>query len=263
MIKLYETMSKIGFIGSGNVAYRLAIELKEQGFCITQIFNRTEANATKLCEVTGASYISNISSFRFEDNDLNIISLSDDVLQYTLQNIYVNSSILVHTSGSLPIEILKEYSKNYGVIYPLQTINKDKRIDFKSIPILIEADKESNLLKLQSIVDKLSNNIVVCNSEQREMVHIAAIFVSNFTNYMYTIGYDLIQSSGLDFEILKPLIQQTALRLGNGSPKQLQTGPAKRADIRIINKHLERLNNFKEYQNLYKILSQKILNQNE
>jgi len=244
----------ISFIGSGNVAYHLALTLYEKGYIIKQVFNRTESHALDICNTTKAKYVRKIKDFVFDENDLNIISLSDDAIDEVLGKVKFHNSILIHTAGSLDINVLNKYSTNYGVLYPLQSISRHQNIKFKDVPILIEANNISTLERIKHLSKSLSPHVVYCNSEQREMIHISAIFVSNFTNYLYTVGNDLMQNTGGDFELLLPLIKETTGRLKNNNPKLLQTGPAKRKDIKIISQHLEKLNNFPKYKNLYNFI---------
>jgi len=150
------------------------------------------------------------------------------------------------------------YADKYGVLYPLQTFSKNKAVDFSQIPICVEAinaEVEKELLKIAHL---LTEKTYILNSEKRKKLHLAAVFACNFSNYMYDIAYDIVMSAGIDFEILKPLIAETADKIKTMTPKEAQTGPAVRYDENTINKHLTLLNRKKYLKEIYKVLSKGI-----
>jgi predicted short-subunit dehydrogenase-like oxidoreductase (DUF2520 family) len=156
------------------------------------------------------------------------------------------------------MDILKSAAKNYGVFYPLQTFSKNKKADFKTIPICLEANNTSTLKVIQSLGKSISNNVRTINSEQRKVVHLSAVFACNFTNHFYAIASDILASKKLSLDILKPLIEETANKIKNNSPAKMQTGPAIRGDKKTMNAHLKLLEN-KEYKKLYKLMSESIM----
>ena len=165
--------------------------------------------------------------------------------------------MVVHTSGSQSLNILSDNNRK-GVFYPLQTFTKNKDIDFNTIPICVESQNKLDTLILEKVAGSISNNINNINSQQRKALHIAAVFVSNFTNCLYQIGADICVENNMDFEILKPLIKETAEKVMIFSPKDAQTGPAKRNDLKTINDHINFLT--KENQKvIYKLLTQSII----
>ncbi|RLD46469.1 MAG: DUF2520 domain-containing protein [Bacteroidetes bacterium] len=246
-------IQNIGFIGSGKVATNMATALYKQGFSISQIYSPTIKHAQILAEKVSAESISSINSFK-KSLDLIIISISDSaVSQLDLSSI--ETSILVcHTSGSLNMDVLKSQT-NHGVFYPLQTFSNQRIIDLTNIPICVEANNKNNLNKLLELGNSISNNVSEIDSQKRSILHLAAVFVCNFTNAMYAIGEDILQEANIDFDLLRPLIEETANKVAHHSPKKVQTGPALRNDTLIMDKHISNLkdnNNFKE---VYKLMS--------
>jgi predicted short-subunit dehydrogenase-like oxidoreductase (DUF2520 family) len=156
------------------------------------------------------------------------------------------------------MNILDGFSSNYGVFYPLQTFSKSRKVDFSDIPICIEANHPSNLMKLEELGQKISNTVSQINSEERKTLHLAAVFTNNFVNHFYAIGAEILQAKKLDFELLKPLIRETAAKIEALDPVEAQTGPAKRNDQTIIGLHLKMLRNKPEYQKIYSFVTESI-----
>ncbi len=170
----------------------------------------------------------------------------------------LKNKLTVHTSGSIPLEILNKVSENHGVLYPLQTFSKSREVDFSNIPICVEANSAENLEKLKSVAKALSNNIYEVDSEQRKVLHLAAVFACNFPNFMYTIADKILRDSDIDFDILRPLIKETAEKIQDVKPAEAQTGPAIRNDEKILSGHMEMLNDFPQLKELYKLISAEI-----
>jgi predicted short-subunit dehydrogenase-like oxidoreductase (DUF2520 family) len=250
-------MKKVVIIGSGSLATHLALTLHANGVLISQIYSRTSTNAEILADKVGCSYTSNISNL-FSNADIYIYAINDNSLLKLLKKFELPDAIHIHTSGSLSISIFDGYAKKYGVLYPLQTFSKKRAVDFTNVPILIEAcnsEIESDIYNFSKLI---SPKIYSITSEQRSKIHLAAVFACNFTNYMYDIAFDIVSKSGIGFEILQPLILETADKIKTLTPKDAQTGPAVRYDQNIIKKHLSLLNRSNDKKEIYKLLSKSI-----
>lgn len=167
---------------------------------------------------------------------------------------------MVHTSGTIPLSVLKKTSSNYGVIYPLQTLSKDRPVNMASVPICIEANSKANESILKGIARSISKKIYCFDSEQREFLHLAAVFAGNFTNHMYSIAEHLLAEHKLPFKLLLPLIRETAEKIKSGnSPASVQTGPAIREDMEIMKSHQKLLKNEKSLAKIYRLISENII----
>ncbi len=250
-------------IGSGNVATHLAIALFKNGHQVLQVYSRNFDNAQSLAHKIGATAITSLSQIHF-NVEVIIIAVNDDAVEVVLNelNAYFqqNQPIILHTSGTLPITVLSATAKNYGVLYPIQTLSKNVVINFLNVPLSVEGNNSDTEQTLLQIANSLSNSVYKINSNQRKTLHIAAVFACNFTNFFYAIADDLLQQNNLSFEILKPLILETANKIIKNSPQQVQTGPAARNDQGTINAHLAALAENPNYQMLYKLVSNNILN---
>lgn len=185
--------------------------------------------------------------------DIIIIAVSDDAIATVSSQLKNNQSLVVHTSGSVALDALT--NKRKGVFYPLQSFTKGTSVDFSTIPICIESTAE-DLMLLENLAKAINSKSYVITSEQRKKIHLAAVFVNNFTNYMYQIGHDICIENTIPFEILHPLIIETAGKIKEISPKSAQTGPAKRNDEQTIKNHLEQLNSLQ--QEIYQLLTTSI-----
>ncbi|MGL4364303.1 MAG: Rossmann-like and DUF2520 domain-containing protein [Bacteroidales bacterium] len=252
-------IQRIVCIGAGNVAYSLVPALYGVGYNVIQICSRKVDTAKHLANLVRASCTDNIKEMD-TSADLYILAVSDREIQNVLQNANFGESLVIHTSGSTHINVFEKYNiKHYGVLYPLQTLSQKRIANFVHIPLFIEAKEMQDMEQLTLIANKLSTKVKPLNSEQRMHLHISAVFACNFTNQMFAIAHKLLKQSNLDFEVLRPLINETVTKaLNAGNPKTVQTGPAVREDNNIIQLHLQELLPYEIERNIYKIISDSI-----
>ena len=236
---------KAVIIGSGNVATHLALAFQKKGIIISQVYSRTSANAELLAQKLNTSFTTHTSGID-RNPDIYIYPLKDSSFLNLLKRFDLPKAIHVHTSGSNPMKDFYGYTERYGVFYPLQTFSINKEIDFSNVPICIEANTEKLENELIELAKLLTTKTYILSSEERRRVHLAAVFACNFTNYMYDIAHDIVLGAGIEFDILKPLIMETADKINTLPPREAQTGPAIRYDENIINKHLIMLDNRKD-----------------
>ncbi|MCF6358636.1 MAG: DUF2520 domain-containing protein [Draconibacterium sp.] len=249
--------SEICFIGAGNLATHLSKSLSESGFKISQIYSRTDKSAKRLGDLLKTKYTSDINRID-KDADIYFIALKDSAVDEVLSQINFNNKLIVHCSGSLPLSVLNKYSENTGVLYPLQTLSKNRDVDFKTIPIFIESNSVKNESRLLEIARKLSNSVSVLNSEKRKTLHISAVFACNFVNHLYSVSAEILKKDDIPFYVLKPIILETAQKVQELEPEKAQTGPAVRFDETIISSHLKVLKGENNYAELYNSISKSI-----
>jgi predicted short-subunit dehydrogenase-like oxidoreductase (DUF2520 family) len=245
------------FIGAGNLATRLSTVFKEKGFFIEQVYSRSEKSAKTLAEKLQTNYTNSTKEI-LKHADVYFVAIKDSAFEEVLPQINFQNKLLVHCSGSMPLSCLENYSENIGVFYPLQTFSKDREVDFAEIPVFVEANSPENEKKLVQMAEKISGRASVLNSEKRLNLHISAVFACNFVNHFYTIAAEVLKSKEIPFEVLNPLILETARKVQNLEPVLAQTGPAVRFDENVISKHLDALQEFPEFQKLYELVSESI-----
>ncbi len=248
---------RIVFLGAGNLAVRLSLALKSAHFNVVQVFNRSENSARELAEQLGAGFTISPSEV-INDADIYIVALADAVWDDVLPKVDFKDHLIVHSSGSMPLDALRPYSENTGVLYPLQTFSKQRRVSFREIPVFVEANTIQNEEILFRIGQEISGTVLHMDSEKRLFLHIAAVFSCNFVNHFYAIGEELLNSKDIPFDVLRPLIAETAKKVLEMSPHEAQTGPAVRFDENIIGKHLEALRQFPRARELYNSISKRI-----
>ncbi len=245
-------MLKIVILGTGNLAKHLFNAFsKVKDVNVVQIVGR---NQEELKQFSKYSATSN-DFYAITDADIYLIAVKDDAISEVSSYLLDKNGVVVHTSGAIGLNAIQP--DNRGVFYPLQTFTKGKPVEFGSIPICIEAEARESLEILRRLSESISENVHHIDSEQRKKLHLAAVFVNNFTNYLYSVGEELCLEEGLSFDLLKPLILETADKIRTVSPKEAQTGPARRKDTKSMENHLKLLNK-KEHITLYKLLSQAI-----
>lgn len=247
----------IVFLGAGNLATHFALALSDAGHQIVQIYSKTTKSAEELASKLSTKFTTNLLEIK-QDADILIYAVSDDALDSLISANIAPNAIHVHTAGSVSIDIFKGKTTNFGVFYPLQTFSKNKSLNFRVIPVFLEASDDFVAGKLQMLAESVSDKIKFLNSVDRKKMHIAAVFASNFVNYLYHVAEDIVKEAGIDFDTLKPLILETADKIRYLSPELAQTGPAKRNDAGVLMSHQQMLSEKPELQQLYHHLSQLI-----
>lgn len=244
----------ITLIGSGNVAHNLGLAFREAGLEVLEVVSKNIANAEILAQKLNAKPNNDLSKIN-QESDLYVVASSDNSIAKIASQLNVRDKLLVHTSGSIDIAELNIASIRVGSFYPLQTFTKSHRTDFQKIPICIEANDPQATRELEQLGKKISNRIIHMSSIQRQKLHLAAVFVSNFANYMQVIGQDLCEEQGIEFNLLKPLIKEVFDKNQLKSARENQTGPAMRKDSFVMEKHLQLLKNDPSLQELYNNIS--------
>ncbi|WP_423128419.1 Rossmann-like and DUF2520 domain-containing protein [Gaoshiqia sp. Z1-71] len=250
-------IQKITLLGAGNLATQLGKSLQKAGVEIIQVYSRTEESAGKLANLLGCGFTNKVGEIDLSAG-LILVALKDDVLEEVLAKRDWQNSLMVHTAGSIPMDVLAKYTERFGVFYPLQTFSKQRDVDFSQVPVCLEASSSVLVNRLKQLAGQISGDVHEINSEQRKILHLAAVFTCNFVNHLYYLGDRLLQQEGLNFDLLKPLIKETADKVMNFRPFDVQTGPARRFDETIINKHLNLLDKQPELRKIYSFVSESI-----
>lgn len=195
-----------------------------------------------------------------EYSDVIIIAVKDDAIAEVASRLKGKCGILCHTSGSIPIDVLTGCAPHIGVLYPMQTFSKNVELDYSSIPFFAEASDSDTEKCLAALASTVSDKVCHADSAGRKRLHIAAVFACNFANHLVAIADSLLHEDGLDYRVLLPLLHQTVDKLDRVSPHEAQTGPASRHDLGVINSHLSMLSRHPDYQRLYRLLSDSIIN---
>lgn len=247
-------MVSIVIIGSGNVAQHLITAfLQSNEVELVQVFSRQKEKVSHLISLD--KIVSDYTEIK--SADVYLLAVSDNVIAEVSEKLPFENRLVVHTSGSMPMEVLNIKNRR-GVFYPLQTFTKNKSVDFKAIPICLEAETENDFLTLKTVAQSISSRVESISSEQRKALHVAAVFVCNFVNHLYQMGQKICEEHNLSFELLQPLIIETAQKITQLSPKEAQTGPAKRNDTTTINAHLHFLTDANQKE-MYQLLTKSII----
>jgi predicted short-subunit dehydrogenase-like oxidoreductase (DUF2520 family) len=245
------------FIGSGNVATQLAKNFKKKGLHIAQVYSNNIKNAEKLASIVNCTFTNNINEI-LKGNFIYLICIKDEAIEKFTKTFKIKEGILLHTSGTIEMDILKTSAKKCGVFYPLQSISSNRKISFKHVPICIEASNKNTLNTIKELAACISKNIHVITSNERKKLHLAAVIVNNFTNHLYTLAFDYLKKEKLSPELLYMLMEETTSKAIAITPYSAQTGPAKRNDTSTIKEHLNLLKNNSHLQNIYKLLTKSI-----
>ena len=248
----------IVIIGSGNLATQLSLAMKDAGQRILQVFSKTEAHACELAEKIGCGYTADIDGID-KNADIYIISVKDDAISGIADKIChkAENAVFVHTAGSISMDVLKGKAQHYGVLYPMQTFSKNRKVDFKPIPCFLEASDDETLSKIRQLAESISDNVVLADSAKRKKIHLAAVLACNFTNHCYRLAEKVLQEEQIDFNLFLPLIDETANKVSVLSPKQAQTGPMMRWDTGVMQMQIDLLGDERTKQ-IYRLMAESI-----
>jgi predicted short-subunit dehydrogenase-like oxidoreductase (DUF2520 family) len=247
---------KFSIVGTGNAAWHLTHMLMDADHTLLQVYARSAEKAEEFAAYFEATVVEDPSLFS-DENDLIIIAVSDKAIHEVAEKISLDRCV-AHTSGSTSLDVLVQTKK--AVIWPLQTLTEGVPLDYTHIPICIEAADEALGKELHAAFSQITSKCFLAGTDQRIALHMAAVWSNNFTNYMYRVAEHLCEVHEVDFTLLWPLIEETAFKIKETSPLEAQTGPASRGDLTTIRKHMEMLRDNKQLSELYRIMSEHIMN---
>lgn len=248
----------IVIIGTGNTATVLGRKLKAAGHNIVQVFGRDTSTASQLAyeldtESTNYWNVVNRSA------DIYILAVSDIAIEEIIKEMQWPDKTIVHTAASVSKNILKSATSHFGVLYPLQSLKKETGY-LPNIPVIIDASDPATLKRLETLALSISDIVIEAGDDQRLKLHLAAVLCNNFVNHLYALTERYCKMEGLDFQLLLPLIKETAARIESMSPSESQTGPALRNDRTTIEKHLHLLDKHPELKAIYQLFTGSIYN---
>ena len=222
-------------IGAGNLATNLGKALQSVGIDIPQVYSRTMESASALAQIVGAEAVDDIARVR-DDADVYVLSVKDSALESLVVALSPGKEdkLFLHTAGSMPLDIFRGRAKRYGVLYPMQTFSKSKEVDFSEIPCFVEANDDEAMVQIEALAHRLSRKVYQLSSADRKYLHLSAVLACNFVNHCFAISQDLLESHGIPFDVMLPLIDETVGKVHQLKPLDAQTGPAVRFDENVI-----------------------------
>jgi len=248
---------KMILLGAGNVATHLGLALKKAGHEILQVYGRSASSSLELSKKLKSKPVTDINKISALA-DLYIVSISDSSLQGFIKSFPVKNKTIVHTSGSVGINVFKKSFKSCGVFYPLQTFSKERKMDFTKVPILVEGNNPKSFAFIKKVADTISPYVFETDSASRKTIHLSAVLANNFTNHLFVMAEKILAKKNIPFPILGPLLHETVIKAILLTPGEAQTGPAKRGDTKIIAEHLKMLSKDPSLSKIYKLLSESI-----
>lgn len=270
---------KIVLIGAGNLATHLGKALHAAGHDMVQVFSRTMQSAETLASLLDAEPLTDIAQVR-DDADVYIFSVKDSALVQLVAQLCRHEAdglvedgavnalrkakkgeherVFLHTAGSMPLSVFKGMAQHYGVLYPMQTFSKQREVDFSIIPCFVEANDEFAQKQIEGLAREISGRVYELSSEDRKYLHLSAVFACNFANHCYAISQELLEEHGIPFDVMLPLINETAAKVHEMKPKDAQTGPAVRYDENVIDKQSKLLENHPHFKKVYDSMSKSI-----
>ena len=270
---------KIVLIGAGNLATHLGKALHAAGHDMVQVFSRTMQSAETLASLLDAEPLTDIAQVR-DDADVYIFSVKDSALVQLVAQLCRHEAdglgedgavnalrkakkgeherVFLHTAGSMPLSVFKGMAQHYGVLYPMQTFSKQREVDFSIIPCFVEANDEFAQKQIEGLAREISGRVYQLSSEDRKYLHLSAVFACNFANHCYAISQELLEEHGIPFDVMLPLINETAAKVHEMKPKDAQTGPAVRYDENVIDKQSKLLENHPHFKKVYDSMSKSI-----
>ena len=259
--EIYLFSMRIVLIGAGNLATHLGKALCDAHHEVLQVYSRTISHAQTLADTLHAQYTDS-SAQLLKDAECYVFAVKDQVLPSIIKEVWgmhVNpSALFVHTAGSIPLNVFPEEINSYGVLYPMQTFSKQREVDFTHIPVFVEGNNDETLKRLEVLAKSISQSVYRLSSADRRYLHLSAVWACNFANHCYDIASRMLDHIGVPFDVMLPLIDETARKVHELSPKDAQTGPAVRYDEHVMNAQLELMKGQPMLQDIYRQLSQSI-----
>jgi len=249
---------QITIVGSGNAAWHLAHAFVSQRHQVKTIISRNEVAGKKLAEETNADYTSNFNTDN-STSDFVLLALNDSCLPEVITKMQIENAIVLHTSGSIGMDVFENEVEDYGVFYPFQTLTKGIEVDMTKVPICIEAATEKTLELIQNLASSISKKVYIIDSEKRRILHLTGVLSNNFINHLIARSFDYLENNEVDRELLFPLLEETLKKLEKVLPRDAQTGPARRKNIEIIEVHKKMLEEEPVLKNLYSLISDSII----
>lgn len=251
---------KIVWIGAGNLATRLGIALRDAGHETLQVYSRTMESASALAGRLGCGATHDADAVVKEGADVYIFSVKDAVLETLAARIapHVGNALCLHTGGSMPMDVFRGYARRYGVLYPMQTFSRSRDVEFREIPCFIEASDGEALAQVRDLASSVSGRVEDMTGEKRARLHLAAVFACNFVNHCYALSAGILEECGIPFDVMLPLVDETARKVHELSPREAQTGPAVRYDENVIGRHAGMLENDKDLKAIYETMNRSI-----
>ena len=244
-------------IGAGNVSSHLSSELCKKGYVLKQVFSRTPESCNYLASKFFSECTTSIEKI-IPTADFYLVSVPDSILPAILSELKVRDKLIFHTAGSIGLEIFQNRYKQYGILYPLQTFSKYRELNIHKIHFFVEGSDAETTAMIIGIASTLSETVILSDALKRKWLHIAAIFASNFTNFMYISANELLKREDIEFKLLFPLMEETFRKAQSGDPASGQTGPAIRGDLNTIQEHIKLLASRPDLQKLYTFISTNI-----
>ena len=270
---------KIVLIGAGNLATHLGKALHAAGHDMLQVFSRTMQSAETLASLLDAEPLTDIAQVR-DDADVYIFSVKDSALVQLVAQLCRHEAdglgedgavnalrkakkgeherVFLHTAGSMPMSVFKGMAQHYGVLYPMQTFSRQREVDFSIIPCFVEANDEFAQKQIEGMAREISGRVYQLSSEDRKYLHLSAVFACNFANHCYAISQELLEEHGIPFDVMLPLINETAAKVHEMKQKDAQTGPAVRYDENVLGKQSKLLENHPHFKKVYDSMSKSI-----
>lgn len=248
---------QVVIIGTGNAATVFGRLINSKGHKVVQVFGRNIMKAEALAAQLHCTAVADIKSLT-RNADIYLVAVADKAVAELAAQLDVNDHLVLHTTAALSKHVLREITKSYGVLYPLQSLRKEMDLD-TPIPLLVDGNTGEVTKSIEQFAATLSGKVLRADDETRVKMHVAAVFSCNFVNYMYLQSARFCEQEQLDFSLLQPLIEETALRLRNFSPAEVFTGPAVRGDMATINRHLSLLEAYPELYKMYQSITNKII----
>ncbi len=261
--------AKINIIGSGNVASHLGPALQMAGFTLAAVYSPTLAHAKELASLLGDIVaVDDVS--QLPKSDIYLLCVKDNALGDVAHRLAAsltqeerNAALVVHTAGSVSLDVLSSQFPHAAVMYPLQTFSKGASFNFSRIPLFVEGSTGDDLCAVTAMAEALSHNVTPLSSEKRKRLHLAGVFANNFANHCVTLAADILAPTGVSADVLRPMLEETVAKLRHMSPTDAQTGPAVRWDTRVMDDHMAMLAAEPQLQQVYRLMSQSIHHHNE
>ncbi|MCG9900217.1 MAG: DUF2520 domain-containing protein [Hydrotalea sp.] len=248
--------NKLVILGTGNVAHALTQVLRDSGRTILQVWGRNEEAAKKLGNMLHVSFTSEMDELD-PNADAYIICVKDDAIASVAAQFPFANKPLIHTAGTISVDVLSASSRFPAVWWIMQSIQKNTAL--YGAPSILDFKEKEMAEPLHDLAGVLRGEVVELNVDQRKKLHVTAVMLANFSQYLGGRVIEFAEKNQLPTHLLYPIMRNVLHQVMEGQGLEHLTGPARRNDKHVMQQQMDLLGNETDLKILYKVFSEQIV----
>jgi predicted short-subunit dehydrogenase-like oxidoreductase (DUF2520 family) len=231
---------RIVLVGPGRAGQSVAIAANGAGHEVVAVVARDTEQASTIARGMGADLLA--IGEPIPAADMIVVAVRDDAIADVAAQVAPvarnAAACAVHLSGAAPVEALSPFASQglaIGSFHPLQTMpTADQGARSLAGSWMAVTADEPLRSELRSFATSLGGIPFDLRDEDRTTYHAAAAAAANFPTAALAIAQRLVESAGVPFEAMRPLVDRIAANAFELGPNTSLTGPIARGDVETI-----------------------------